>query len=310
MKLFLKTILFILMVLSCNKPHQMENGAQGGADASPQLSDDESVSPPSNITGAYLACQSDNQPGREVLDFELRCGLEKEDGSKLVADRKNLKWEIEHKENNVKVITIDSKEPSKYDVLYKFSATETGQILKTVTNGNILISADKLKDIRTDIIIGERRSIAELEKEYSISTDVNVDSNSEACQGGVKIEGGCWYYGNRGQSCSEVCEDKGGYNDRTESYANNKGENTAQCVSVLNSLSFYELDKGINTRDYSSLRLGGYVTQKQPWVYNQPDRKTGCATYYGDLPGKWVDSSPAVAGSSYPDLKRACSCNQ
>ncbi len=168
----------------------MENGNQGVEDASPQLSDDESVSPPSNITGAYLACQSDAKPGREVLDFELRCGLENEDGSKLIPDRENLKWKIEHKENNIEVVSMDSNDSSKYDVLYKFVSNQQGQILKTITNGNILISGDKLQDIRTDIIIGERRSIAELEKEYSISSDIDLSNGSQTCTGGVEIDGG------------------------------------------------------------------------------------------------------------------------
>ena len=309
MKLYIISIFLILMSLSCNKPLGMENGNQGVEDAKPRLSDDESVSPPSNITGAYLACQSDADPGREVLNFELRCGLEKEDGSRLVADRENIKWKIEHKEKDIEVVSIDSSEPSKYDVLYKFSSNQKGQILKTITNGNILISGDKLKDIRTDIIIGERRSIAELEKEYSISSDINVSSESQVCDGGVEIGGGCWYYGDRGLSCNDVCADKGGYNERTETYANNKGQNTAQCVKVLNSLSFYQIDKGHKPEDYSAARFGGYVYQKQPWVYNMQNRKTGCATYYGSLPGKWVDTSPAKADASYPNLKRACSCN-
>ena len=97
MKLYIKSIFFILMAVSCNKPHNMENGSQGAQDASPQLSDDESVSPPSNITGAYLACHTDTELDRDALDFELRCGLENKDGSKLVPDRKKLEWKIEHK---------------------------------------------------------------------------------------------------------------------------------------------------------------------------------------------------------------------
>ena len=49
------------MAVSCNKPHNMENGVKGQKMLSPQLSDDESVSPPSNITGAYLACHTDTE---------------------------------------------------------------------------------------------------------------------------------------------------------------------------------------------------------------------------------------------------------
>ena len=64
------------------------------------------------------------------MDFELRCGLENKDGSKLVPDRKKLEWKIEHKENNIKVLSEDSDDPSRYDVLYRFSSDEKGQILK------------------------------------------------------------------------------------------------------------------------------------------------------------------------------------
>ena len=155
--------------------------------------------------------------------MDLDCvALENKDGSKLVPDRKKLEWKIEHKENNIKVLSVDSDDPLRYDVFIALVLMKRSDS-KTVTNGNILIRAEKLKDIRTDIIIGERRSIAELEKEYSISADIVSGSESAVCEGGVNIDGGCWYYGNRGQSCDDVCSDKGGYNERTETYANNKG---------------------------------------------------------------------------------------
>ena len=300
MKIRKTNILIILLMLACNKPHNMVNGNAANQDQQPQLSEDESVSPPTNITGAYLACQPNRELGQEVLSIDLKCGLETSDGDKVDGNKIGLKWQIEHNEEDVNVTSVERDD---YDVVYEFRSTRKGQIVKVFTNGNILISAADMKDIRTNIVYSEKKTIAELGEEFSRKDALKPTPPQRLCQGGVLIGGGCWYYGDQGASCSEVCEGRGGYNSRTETYANNRGINKLQCVQILNSLILRDIDQGKNLADYSSLRLGGYVLQKYPYLYEGSDRKTGCATYYGDLPGKWVDISAAEADASYPQLK-------
>lgn len=58
-----------------------------------------------------------------------------------------------------------------------------------------------------------------------------------ACSKGVEVSGSCWFLGDWGQSCTQVCSAQGGsYDDATRTYAGSDGSD-ANCTSVLSALN-------------------------------------------------------------------------
>lgn len=55
---------------------------------------------------------------------------------------------------------------------------------------------------------------------------------------GVRVGGFCWYRGETGQSCTDVCSERGGVNlEGTRDYAGSGGTDAA-CLNIMNSLGF------------------------------------------------------------------------
>ena len=277
----LRCAILITAIVSCNKPHNMGNSGDPQGAKTMKGQEDESVKVPSNITGAFLTCESSAQVGSDTKELDLKCGLQAEDGNKIPKLNKDLKWKYENSEQKVSVSETKTPNDKSFDVSYKLKSNEKGAILRSITlDSSLSISSKENKSYQTVIPFNVKKTVSELEKELSDKVSLS-QTNASLCPGGIKIDSNCWYYGQKGVSCKTVCEGRGGYSQVTETYANNKGASGAVCSELINQLGYFEIENGLNPLDYTALRAGGYLYQKTPYVYKEADRKTGCATYYG-----------------------------
>lgn len=130
-----------------------------------------------------------------------------------------------------------------------------------------------------------------------VTPDPTVTPEPIQCDG-VAVGGACWYYGEIGDSCDDVCALHGGYDDRTRTYAGSAGTDS-QCMQVLEALQVLE------------------DTDGQLTVYSE-DQGLGCHVWEialgtEGLRAQWNRSlTPTTpqAASADPWMRRACVCQQ
>ncbi len=108
---------------------------------------------------------------------------------------------------------------------------------------------------------------------------------------GVTHRGACWYLGELGQSCDEVCEEHGGYSERTASSVGTEaqGGSVETCATVLDVLGWPgEVESGSRS-DGQGL---------------------GCHVFGTDLALWWLRSPDLDAAALHEKAMRACICEQ
>jgi hypothetical protein len=110
-----------------------------------------------------------------------------------------------------------------------------------------------------------------------------------ACLAGAEVGGACWFLGEVGESCSQVCDAAGfAYDQATRTFAGSDGTN-ANCVAVLDALNV----------------IGGAV-QDLPC---DEDASIGC-TFEPDLmaAGRIRCTRPTLPDAFVNGVQRACAC--
>ncbi|MFO8074050.1 MAG: hypothetical protein R6V85_19500 [Polyangia bacterium] len=95
---------------------------------------------------------------------------------------------------------------------------------------------------------------------------------------GTFYKGARWYSGDAGESCADVCEGRGGYDEATRTVAGSDGGNV-DCRLLLGTLG-------------SGYPYAGGV---------------GCV-YVTDLSMRYRDVAPTTSSASCPTCRRACAC--
>jgi hypothetical protein len=124
---------------------------------------------------------------------------------------------------------------------------------------------------------------------------LSVSTAGMPCNGTL-VGGGCWWFGENNQSCTTVCNGKGGYDAGTGTYAGSGGTN-AQCEQVLRSMGVIDvagtgLQTAANFDGINGLGCGADYTGSATWY-----RITSTTT------------EGANSGSSGLSFRRACACN-
>lgn len=115
----------------------------------------------------------------------------------------------------------------------------------------------------------------------------SISPSSNSCDGNL-VADACWYLGNNGESCDDVCADHGGYNQATLTFAGSEG-NVNNCNQVAD-----EISMGGSTVTNSTSCYYGYGCLYD--LYSSARiRCTDVST----------DASAAIVG-----VQRACACNE
>jgi hypothetical protein len=122
---------------------------------------------------------------------------------------------------------------------------------------------------------------------------------------GVIVGGYCWYLGDLGQSCSEVCASHGGYHDATRTYAGSEGS-SSNCWQVLDALHAPQGDSAIIYYDCGTY-LGGIGCS----LYSYLKGTSGSVTRrYCVSPTTTPDAkNDSWYGYEHRGFNRTCACN-
>ena len=109
-----------------------------------------------------------------------------------------------------------------------------------------------------------------------------------ACDGAA-VSGNCWWFGQNGQTCDQVCADHGGYNVATRTYAGSDGTN-AQCDQVITALIPFG---AINDPSGAENQSGAL----------------GCAQDFSGTAFTIRHIGGTTSSASGAGIRRACACN-
>ncbi len=106
--------------------------------------------------------------------------------------------------------------------------------------------------------------------------------------GGLSYEGVCWYLGERGESCRDVCEERGGFDENTRDLVGTaqQGGSLEHCARLLELL-------GASQPAREGRRADG--------------AGVGCHLY-GSEEAWWLASPAFDANDSLPTARRVCAC--
>lgn len=103
--------------------------------------------------------------------------------------------------------------------------------------------------------------------------------------GGKTVSGSCWYLGSMSASCSATCQDRGGYDEATKSFAGSGGS-LANCLSVMKALGAAGISGGSRANEIG----------------------LGCTSSLAIL---LHSATPATTADAFlPLFQRACACKQ
>ncbi len=98
--------------------------------------------------------------------------------------------------------------------------------------------------------------------------------------------GYCWYYGDAGESCEDVCDSHGGYNEATNTVAGAGAGSYDNCSAILDTLA-----------------------PATTWGSTHPDASNVGCIVDNRWDQRYYVTSPTTAAASCPTCLRACACN-
>lgn len=128
----------------------------------------------------------------------------------------------------------------------------------------------------------------------SVWTAITANHDGTCAPDGIVVGGGCWYIGNIGQSCDDVCATRGGYNALTATYAGSSGTDS-NCHNLLTPLA--PGYPSMPPENFASDECGGFPV--------------GCYAAYsgGSLVSAGRCHEPTTSSGAYPGIvRRICAC--
>jgi hypothetical protein len=146
-----------------------------------------------------------------------------------------------------------------------------------------LDSTDQFVEQNSDTDSREQNSDTD---SYETTSTVDVECEDN----GLYYTDYCWYLGARGESCIDVCEERGGYN-----------EATAAVVGIPEQGGTWEACRDI-------VRLLGFEGEVGAGYRDDGDREGfGCHFWEGDI--WWLYRPDLTPEARFPDAERICSCH-
>ena len=117
------------------------NFQPGGA--SKEETVDEGAIPPTNISGAYLTCATEVEPGQGLRAGVLGCRLSDANDNKINTSSMNVKYDISLPQNSTNFIdlaVLDATNDARHDKLYLFmgKANSTATDIRAIMNNSTL----------------------------------------------------------------------------------------------------------------------------------------------------------------------------
>jgi hypothetical protein len=169
------------------------------------------------IVQAHIATKSDlNNASLETKDTSIKA---KQVFDGVSQQSEPLVFQVGIPENSKLMVSFAAQQESSIKILKAFNGKAAMAVLEATD------------DAYLTPIVAEQFFSAD-------ATEAEIQS-APTCSG-VEIAGACWYKGDPGESCTDVCQDHGGYNDATLNFAGSNGT-LDQCKEVLAGLSMQYL---------------------------------------------------------------------
>ncbi|MBN2344520.1 MAG: hypothetical protein JXX29_01520 [Deltaproteobacteria bacterium] len=154
----------------------------------------------------------------------------------------------------------------------------TGAILIVAlgcTDGVMNVGAALMGDSESDRNVAESTDI---DGSDSVATDTEIGTDSDygniVCDdGGVGYADHCWYLGEAGDNCIEVCEVHGGYSDATSFVTGtpSEGGDWEECRNIFRRMGFDGEVGAASRLSLSSEGLGCHIWNDGLWWLIHPD---------------------------------------